>query len=310
MENGAIEAGVKALVGLLGEFEKGNINDPSAERAGIDRHTSELSARWERRFAGFPDEYFPFTSFRGEYYRGKRDAYLKKIIAQLVTSRGAGNRTIVNAACVFGRHTRDLASRLPSFRVIGTDIFPFWNRIYTLVPWRRTPDNFEFIQDNIFDPRLDVTPTAVVFFGACGSVSDGAMDYAIHSQARFLACRTCCHDNIGGNMEVVRRPGFINWFFRWKNRSFARMRRKEKYTDFYFSDRYGPDRYPKSEAARGVLDSEKLLEVSRNSVDSDICRAIIDLDRYLHLIESGYDVVYKGELFVAQRGKAVAEDKN
>ncbi len=305
MENVSLEVGLKALVGLLGEFEKGNINDPSAEREGIDRHASELSARWERRFPGFPDEYFPFTSFRGEYYRGKRDAYLKKIIIQLVTSHGAGNKTIVNPACVFGRHTRDLASRLPSFRVIGTDIFPLWNRIYTLVPGRRTPDNFEFIQDNIFDPHLGVTPTTVVFFGACGSVSDGAIDYAIRSQAQYLACRTCCHDNIGGNMEIVRSGTFMNRFFRLKNRSFAGMRRKEKYTDFYFSDRYARDHYPKSDAARGIINAEKLLEVSRNSVDSDICRAIIDLDRYLHLIENGYDVVYKGELFVARRADGV-----
>jgi hypothetical protein len=36
-------------------------------------------------------------------------------------------------------------------------------------------------------------------------------------------------------------------------------------------------------------------------VDSDICRAIIDLDRCLHLEEQGFRVEYQGELFVAAR---------
>ena len=48
-------------------------------------------------------------------------------------------------------------------------------------------------------------------------------------------------------------------------------------------------------------DSAELLEVARHSVDSDVCRAIIDLDRFLHLAENGYRVRYKGELFVARR---------
>jgi hypothetical protein len=49
--------------------------------------------------------------------------------------------------------------------------------------------------------------------------------------------------------------------------------------------------------------SEEFLEVSRHSVDSDLCRAIIDLDRFLYLTENGYDVWYKGELFVASRDR-------
>jgi hypothetical protein len=69
----------------------------------------------------------------------------------------------------------------------------------------------------------------------------------------------------------------------------------------YFSEKYSQDHYPTSRAARGLSDSHEFLEVSRNSVDSDTCRAIIDLDRYLRLAESQYDVWYKGELFVAQR---------
>jgi hypothetical protein len=41
--------------------------------------------------------------------------------------------------------------------------------------------------------------------------------------------------------------------------------------------------------------------VARESADSDICRVIIDLDRYLHLAEQGFRVEYQGELLVAER---------
>ena len=71
--------------------------------------------------------------------------------------------------------------------------------------------------------------------------------------------------------------------------------------DFYFSDKYSQDRYPRSRAAKKLSNSKEFLDVSRNSVDSDICRAVIDLDRYLRLIECGYNVWYKGELFVAEK---------
>ncbi|MHC4697286.1 MAG: hypothetical protein ACYTFA_11135 [Planctomycetota bacterium] len=305
MGNAGLDVGLKALAGLLHEFGKGRIIDPRVEREGLERHAKELSERWEDRFPGFPQQYFPFTSFRGEYHRGKRDAHLKNIIVQLITAHDRGDNTVVNPACVFGRHTRDLASRLPLFRAIGTDIFPLWNRIYGPVCRGGTPDNYEFIRDNIFDPQLDVRPTAVVFFGACGSVSDGAIDYAVNSGSPYLMCRTCCHDNIGGNTEIRRRSTFMNWFFRWKNHEFTRMRKKEKYADFYFSDKYSRHDYPRSEAARGVSNSDQFLDVSRNSVDSDICRTIIDLDRYLYLMERGYKVWYRGELFVAERSGEV-----
>ena len=79
------------------------------------------------------------------------------------------------------------------------------------------------------------------------------------------------------------------------------MRQKEKYTGFYFSDKYSKEHYPRSDAARGVSNSDEFLQVSRNSVDTDICRTIIDLDRYLLLVEKGYNVWYRGELFIAER---------
>jgi hypothetical protein len=43
------------------------------------------------------------------------------------------------------------------------------------------------------------------------------------------------------------------------------------------------------------------MAVARSSPESDICRAIIDLDRYLYLAERGFRVEYQGELIVAER---------
>lgn len=301
MEPAGLEMSLNALTGLLGEFRKGNIVNPRVEAEGMKLHAGELSERWDRRFTGFPQQYFPFTSLRGEHYRGRRDAHLRNIIVQFFSNQDDGDNIIVNPACVFGRHARNLASRLPHVHTIGTDIFPFWNRIYALAFRSRTPENFTFTQDDIFKPKLKVKPKAVVFFGACGSVSDGAIDYAIRSGSPYIMCRTCCHDNIGGNTEITHRNTFVNWFFRFKNREFERIRRKKKYAGLYFSDKYPREHYPQSQAAKAVTCSDEFMEVARNSAESDICRTIIDLDRCLYLMESGYNVSYRGELFVAER---------
>jgi hypothetical protein len=301
VKNDEREEPLAALTGLLDLFRQGHIIAPQAERRGIEQHTSSLTARWNRKFPGFPSEYFPYTSFRGQHYRGRRDAYLKGIIVQMLADCDSADTTIVNPACVFGRHACDLASRLTRVRVIGTDIEPGWNRIYRLVRGSRIPDNYSFVKDNVFAPLLDVQPTAVVFFGACGAVSDGALDYAINSRAKYLMCRTCCHDNIGGNVSIVKRLNNINRFFRIKNWAFGRMRSKAKYDGYYFSDKYSRNAYPRSETARSVSTSDEFQAVARHSADSDICRAIIDLDRHLYLVEKGFSVVYQGELFVADR---------
>ena len=294
---------LRALAGLLGEFRRGNFASLSDERGGMERHTGSLTAQWDERFPGFPSQHFPYTSFRGEFLRRRRDDHLKGIIVQLLADRGSDEATIVNPACVFGWHAADLSSRLPRVRVIATDIEPNWSRLYALVRGRRFPRNYSFMKDDIFDPRLDLRPTAVVFFGACGAVSDGAMDFAVATRAPYLMCRTCCHDNIGGNLEVVRRPGSVNRFFRFKNRALGRMKTKARYAGYYFSERYARAAYPRSDAGRGVSTSDEFQAVARHSADSDICRTIIDLDRYLLLVERGYRVFYQGELFVAERGE-------
>jgi len=303
MSNGKcqLEVGSKALEGLLSEFRKANFANRNIERQCLEIHLWELSKRWDERFPDFPQGRFPYASFIGLLRKGRRDAYLKNIIVQLLSAHDTENNTIVNSACVTAKHTRDLASRLPHFNVIGTDIDPRSNWMYENILRKSNPDNFQFKKDNIFEPQLDVTPTAVVFFGACGSVSDGAIDYAIETQSPYLIFRTCCHHIIAGNKEITYRPRHINWFFRTHNWFLFKALQKEKYAGFYFSDKYSKGHYPRSDTARGISSSDEFLQASRNSADTDICRAIIDLDRYLLLVEKGYDVWHRGDLFVAER---------
>jgi len=293
-----LEMGAESLEGLLVEFRARNIGERSIEKDRLERHLGEVSKRWDERFPGLAEAQFAYSSFKGASRRGVRDEYLKGIIVKLLEGCDGESRTIVNPACVWGRHGRDLARRLGAFRVIGTDIQSVGDWLYGHIPWNKTPENYEFSRHDIFNPKVEGEPAAVVFFGACGSVTDAAMDYAIESNAPLLVCRTCCHDNIGGNTEIVKRFGFLNWAFRLKNFMYARRREKAK--GDYFSPKYSKDRYPRSRAASELTNSEELIEVARNTVDSDICRSIIDLDRYLHLAEAGYDVWYRAEMFVAQ----------
>jgi len=113
---------MEALAALLIEFRHGNIVALSAEKEGMERHAGSLSAHWDDRFPGFPVDYFPYASLRGVYHRNHRDAHLKDIIVQSLADRGGGT-TLVNPACVFGRHACHLAARLPHITVIATDIY-------------------------------------------------------------------------------------------------------------------------------------------------------------------------------------------
>jgi len=301
MTLGQDDVAVAALGGLLEEFRQRRIVARAAEREAMDRHAGPLTASWNERFPGFPSDDFPYTSFWGEYRRGRRDAHLVDVVVSLVADLASGAGIVVNPACVFGRHACRIASQSPQVRVIGADIDPSWNRIYRLFRRDRLPANYSFQQDDVFHPRLEVQPTAVVFFGACGAVSDAAMDYAIDSGAKYLACRTCCHDNIGGNLTVTNRFNPVNWFFRFKNWTLNRIRTVPKYSGFYFSPAYGPSAYPRSTSGRQLSTTNEFLAVARDSPHSDICRAVIDLDRYLYLVDRGFRVAYQGELFVAER---------
>jgi hypothetical protein len=294
------ELAMEALAGLLDEFRHGNIVALAAEEKGIERHAGSLSARWNDRFPGFPIDHFPYASLRGVYYRKHRDAHLKDIIVQFLADRGR-ETTLVNPACVFGRHACHLASRLPHVKVIAADIYPRCFQMYRVLKLGNLPGNFAFVKDNIFASRLDVRPTAVVFFGACGAVSDGALDYAIESGAKYVMCRTCCHDNIGGNVTVTPRPNPVNRLFRVKDWVYDQVRKAPRYAGHYFSPSYSPSAYPRSAAGRHLSTTDEFMGVARDSADSDICRAIIDLDRYLHLAEEGFRVEYQGDLLVAER---------
>lgn len=243
----------------------------------------------------------PHASFKGVMRRGMRDTYLKMLIQHTLSAvkPTPAKRAILNPVCVFGRHARDLAEALPSFQIVATDIFSGCNWLYERLGRRHSPSNYRFLQDDIFNPQVAVRPLAVVFFGACGSLTDAAIDYTIRSQAPYLLCRTCCHDNIGGNTHITKRPNTLNRAFRLKNLHYRLARRF--LSGHYFSPTYGPDHYPTSTYVAELSTSEEFLNLSRNSVDSDICRSLIDLDRCLHLAEEGYRVFYRGELLVAIR---------
>ena len=130
-----LETGQRAIEGLLCEFRAGNIGQPGVEKVRLGRHLGELSRRWDERFPGLPEAPFAYSSSKGVSRRGVRDEYLKGIIVRLLGGGEGG--VIVNPACVWGRHARDLAKRLPGWRVLATDINPRYDRFYDRWPWSR-----------------------------------------------------------------------------------------------------------------------------------------------------------------------------
>ena len=294
---------VGPLAGLLDEFRQGNIADRDRVREdrALQTHLGALNAAWDAVFPSFPPCPWRRRTLTWEFFRGRRDAYLRQLIAAHLPAADGGRRLIVNPATVLGRHARFLAQALPAYDVVGTDIHGGWDRLYHLLrSWLPgAPANYEFVREDIFKANLQRRPAVVTFFGACGCLTDASMDYALAVGAPLLACRSCCQENIGCNTEIVRRPTLINWFFARKNHEFERVRKWNM--GFYFSERYGRGAYPRSQAARAVLDSETLIAVAQNAPDSDVCRSIVDLDRCLYLREQGYDVLYREELFFAHR---------
>ncbi|UCC31301.1 MAG: hypothetical protein JSU86_03310, partial [Phycisphaerales bacterium] len=232
---------VGPMESLLDEFRRGNIADKDRvrEESAIQSHLKEHCEAWDRVFPRFPECPWKRRTITWENHRGRRDAYLERLIVTHVPQHETGTRLIINPATVAGMHPRRLAHELPAYEVLGTDIDPRWDRLYRVVLfWKyRQLKNYRFVRENIYDPNPERHPAAVVFFGACGSVTDGCMDYAIALNSPFLICRSCCHDNIGGNTQIVRRRGRpVNDFFAWKNYWFVKYKKKGK--GFYFSDRY------------------------------------------------------------------------
>ncbi|MFC1765180.1 hypothetical protein ACFL6U_24300 [Planctomycetota bacterium] len=300
-KSSSLETSRIAFARLLEQFRQAHGPDRVRQQSVLNQVMGELTQQWDSHFPDFPPNSVAHASFKGVMSRGIRDTYLKQLIQHTLanTEDDNGDKTIVNPVCVFGRHARDLAAALPSFQVVATDIFSGCNWIYQLLGKHPSSDNYKFFRDNIFNPQVTVKPLAVVFFGACGSLTDAAIDYTIQRQARYLMCRTCCHDNIAGNTHIVRRANTLNRAFRLKNLNYRLAQRLLK--GHYFDVGYGPDHYPTSAAARQISTSEEFLTMSRHSVDNDLCRTLIDLDRCLYLTEQGYQVFYRGELLVAIR---------
>ncbi|MCK4414185.1 MAG: hypothetical protein KAY32_11620 [Candidatus Eisenbacteria sp.] len=285
---------------LLNEFRLGKIADRARllEETAIRTHLGEHIQAWDTVFPEFPKYSEKRRTLLRVFKRERKDTYIRRLVVDALTSLDTENHVIVNPATVEGRQARYLARDLPQFEIIGTDIDPRWEALYRRV-CMRSQRNFRFVQESVFEPDLERRPVAVVFFGACGSVSDGAIDYGIEIEAPFLIFRTCCHENISGNDEIVRKWSMINRYFAMKNWQFSKYRRRN--SGFYFTDKYNQDAYPRSKAGRDLADSETFLRVARNAVDSDICISIIDLDRAICLQEQGYDVMWREEIFFAHR---------
>ncbi len=174
---------VGPLESLLEEFRRGNIADKHRmqEASAIRSHLAKLTQAWDCVFPAFPDCPWKRRTINWEKHRGHRDAYLERLVVTFVPRQKVETRLIVNPATVAGMHARRLAHRLPDYEVVGTDIDARWNSLYRYVLfWKyRHLNNYRFVRDSIFEPNLDRRPAVVVFFGACGSVTDACMDYAV-----------------------------------------------------------------------------------------------------------------------------------
>ncbi len=299
----------KALGLLLNEFRLGKIADRARllEDTAIRTHLGEHIQAWDTVFPEFPKYSEKRRTLLRVFKRERKDTYIRRLVVDALKDLDMESRVIVNPATVEGRQARHLARDLPHFEIIGSDIDTRWNTLYRIV-CLRSQKNFRFVQESIFEPDLGRKPAAIIFFGACGSVTDAAIDYGIEIESPFLIFRTCCHENICGNVEIVKKWSMLNRYMAMKNWQFTKYKKKNE--GFYFTDEYNQDAYPRSKAARDLADSETFLQVARNAVDSDICISIIDLDRAIYLQEQGYDVMYREEVFFAhRRGNAVIDSE-
>ena len=288
-----------AMENLIREVQQGRIADKKRklEEGTITTTFAEIYASWDKVFPPFPECNFRRRTVARELMRGHRDTYLREIITSCAQLVEHSNRLIVNVAAVFGGNAKTLARALPQFEVLATDIEPAPPAIYNF--FTKTLKNYQFLLENIYQPNLNRRPSIVVFFGACGSLTDASMQYTIDVNSPFLICRSCCHDNTGCNMKFVKRWTPINGFTFLKNKKFSYL--MEKTPGAFFCDKYNKTAYPRSKVAKAFMSTETFMNIVRNCADSDICRFIIDLDRCLYLQEHGYDVMYREELFFAHK---------
>jgi len=106
---------IRPTESLLHEFRQGNIADKkrTQEDNALKTHLDEISLAWDHVFPAFPDYPWTCRTCSWEYHRGKRDAYLKRLLTNCVPEHDTGSRLIVNPATVFGRYARSLARQFP-----------------------------------------------------------------------------------------------------------------------------------------------------------------------------------------------------
>lgn len=299
----------RALRILLSVFRDGDIG-PGArkiEESAMAAALSDHHSAWRAVFLPPPRCAVPTSTLREMALRGRKDTYLRKLIVSTLRGLHASAGPVINPVADFGKHARTIARALPAREVLATDIDANWNRCWSILYriTRGTQRNYAFSRESIFSPRYGRHPCAVVFFGACGSLTDAAMDYAIAEAAPLLMCRACCHENTGSCTDLAKYPTLLNYLFRLKNRVFDIYKARNR--GWYFSSNYGQDAYPRSALARAVSDSKEFHELTRHSLDSNVCRRIIDLDRCMWLQDSGYDVLYERELFFGVNRRFCAE---
>lgn len=289
----------RALENLLREVQQDRLADKKRiwGKKIIKVTFAEIFAAWDQVFPPFPKCRFPRRTVARELMRGRRDKYLRDIITACTPLVDRPNQLIINLVAVYGGHAKRLARALPQFEVLATDIDPTPNAVFSFLS--QTLKNYRFLPENVYHPDLNRRPSFVVFFGACGSLTDASMQYTIEVNSPFLVCRACCHDNTGGNTDLVKPWTPISLIAYIKNIKFSYYARKKP--GFYFSHHYDRAAYPRSKAARALMSTETFMDIVRNCARSDICRFIVDLDRCLHLQEHGYHVMYREELFFAHK---------
>lgn len=289
----------RALRMLLRVFRDGDIGPRARkiEKSAMAAALSDHHSAWRAVFPPPPPCPVPTSTSREMALRGRKDTYLRKLLVSTLRGLCADTGPVINPVADFGTHARAIARALPGREVLATDIDANWNRCSSIL-YRityGTQRNYTFSRESIFSPKYGRHPCAVVFFGACGSLTDAAMDYAIAEGAPLLICRACCHENTGSCTDLARYPTFINFVYRLKNLVFNIYKARNR--GWYFSSNYGQDAYPRSASARAMSNSTEFHELTKHALDSNVCRRIIDLDRCIRLQDSGYDVLYERELF-------------
>ena len=164
---------------LLLEFQQGRIADRKMilEEDIINSAFSGIFSSWNMVFPAFPECRLRRRTVLRELKKGHRDAYLRDIIISCAQQSDNLNGLIVNTAAVYGGNARLLARVLPRFEILATDIDPRPNTVFCF--FSKIPKNYRFLPEDIYKPNLDRQPFIVVFFGACGSLTDASMQYAI-----------------------------------------------------------------------------------------------------------------------------------